>query len=157
MKVCRNCLLEKPLDFFYKHAAMRDGYLNKCIDCVKQRISKHRLLNIDRIKEYDKKRAKLPHRIASQKEYQKTEKGRIAKQKAMKAYKQRFPLKKAAHIITSNHIRDGKLFPASACSVCGSTSNIEGHHDDYTKPLDIRWLCISCHKKWHRDNTAVYE
>jgi transposase-like protein len=156
MKVCRNCFLEKPLDCFYKHAAMQDGYLNKCIDCVKQRVAKHRLLNLDRIKEYDKKRSMFPHRVAARKEYQKTEQGRLAKQKAMTTYKQRYPLKLAAHIITRNYIRDGKLIQASSCSVCGSTHNIEGHHDDYTKPLEVRWLCVSCHKKWHRENTAIY-
>lgn len=35
------------------------------------------------------------------------------------------------------------------CEVCGSGSYVDAHHDDYAKPLDVRWLCKSCHKHHH--------
>jgi hypothetical protein len=157
MKVCRECNEEKPLTDFYKHPRMMDGHLNKCISCVKSRVGKHRELNLEVIREYDNKRANKPHRVQARKDYQKTEAGKLAKKKAMAAYLQRYPMIYAAHVITGNAIRDGKLFKATSCSVCNSIEKIEGHHDDYTKPLDVRWLCEKCHKEWHRHNKPIYE
>lgn len=157
MKICRECNTEKPLSEFYKHSAMADGHLNKCIPCVKTRVKKHRDENLEKIQAYDKLRANQPHRVKARKDYIKTEAGKKAKQRAMENYRKRFPLKYAAHVITHNHVRDGKLIPATSCSICGSTKKIEGHHDDYTKPLDVRWLCESCHKDWHKHNKPIYE
>ena len=34
------------------------------------------------------------------------------------------------------------------CAVCGDTET-EAHHEDYSKPLDVIWLCSSCHKQVH--------
>jgi len=36
--------------------------------------------------------------------------------------------------------------------VCGSSEYIHAHHDDYDKPLDVRWLCAAHHKQWHDEN-----
>lgn len=41
------------------------------------------------------------------------------------------------------------------CEVCGS-SPADGHHDDYSKPLDVRWLCKKHHDDWHAMNTPIY-
>jgi len=157
MKVCRECNTEKPLVEFYKHAAMADGHLNKCIQCVKARVGKHREANLEKIREYDRSRGNLPNRVEARKEYAKTEQGKAAFKRARDSYHKRYPMKYAAHVITGNAIRDGKLIRASQCSVCESTERIEGHHDDYTKPLDVRWLCRSCHDKWHKKNKPIYE
>lgn len=40
------------------------------------------------------------------------------------------------------------------CEICGTTENIRAHHDDYEKPLSVRWLCQKHHHQWHRRNTA---
>jgi hypothetical protein len=156
MKVCRECHVEKPLSDFYKHAAMGDGHLNKCKPCVKSRVNKHREVNLETIREYDKRRSNKPHRVKARKDYQQTEAGKLAKKKAMDAYNKRYPMAYATHVIAGNAIRDGKLIPASSCSICGSAEKIEGHHDDYTKPLDVRWLCEQCHKAWHKINKPIY-
>jgi hypothetical protein len=157
MKLCRQCNVEKELSSFYKHSKMLDGHLNKCKDCVKTRVSQHRELNIEKIKEYDKVRSKTEKRIATNKIYIQSDAGKETRRKASLVYKKRYPMKYAAHIIFRNSIRDKKIERKFICSICLSTKKIEGHHDDYTKPLDVRWLCEACHKEWHRHNKPIYE
>ena len=160
MKVCRDCYVEQPLSEFYKHGKMQDGHLNKCKSCVKKRVTKRRNDNINEMQEYERKRSMLPHRVQSRKEsakkYAQTEAGKEAKRKAMKLYFERYPLKRAAHIIVGNALRDGRLTKQFECSVCNSNKKIEAHHNDYTKPFDVRWLCEKCHKNWHKTNMPIY-
>lgn len=32
------------------------------------------------------------------------------------------------------------------CEGCGQEKVLQGHHEEYSKPLDVIWLCITCHK-----------
>lgn len=41
------------------------------------------------------------------------------------------------------YLRRGKI-KRCPCEVCGST-DAQMHHDDYSKPLEVRWLCRKCH------------
>lgn len=41
------------------------------------------------------------------------------------------------------------------CEICGATET-QAHHDDYNEPLVVRWLCDTCHKEWHKNNTPKY-
>jgi hypothetical protein len=43
----------------------------------------------------------------------------------------------------------GKL-KRQPCEVCGATENIERHHEDYSKPLDVQWLCPTHHRERER-------
>lgn len=44
--------------------------------------------------------------------------------------------------------RIGKV-KRGACEVCGAP-NTHAHHDDYSKPLEVRWLCSTCHGQEHK-------
>jgi hypothetical protein len=68
-----------------------------------------------------------------------------------------------AHNKVEKAIVRGEIVRPSACSECGSEGKpytdgrapIQAHHDDYNKPLDVRWLCQPCHHEWHKHNAAV--
>lgn len=47
-------------------------------------------------------------------------------------------------------IERGALTPQSCC-VCGSDHYVVAHHEDYSKPNVIAWLCKRCHVKRHRE------
>lgn len=49
--------------------------------------------------------------------------------------------------------RRGKLIQ-KPCEKCNSQDS-EMHHEDYSKPLEIIWLCRSCHLKLHKQTREV--
>jgi hypothetical protein len=60
---------------------------------------------------------------------------------------ERNPEKRAAHIAVGNAVRDGRLVKLP-CEVCGAKA--QAHHDDYSKPLEVRWLCPPHHAEERR-------
>jgi len=59
------------------------------------------------------------------------------------------PEKRAAHQAVATSIRSGSLLK-QPCEVCGSEIRIHAHHDDYSQPLCVRWLCHTHHMKHHQ-------
>jgi hypothetical protein len=151
-KECFKCKHVKPLLEFYKHKMMADGHLNKCKECNKFDVRKNRQDNIAYYKAYDRMRSNNPERVAGRSEYAKTDEAVLCRKKARKKWVQNNAIKYAASVIVNNAVRDGRLEKKHACEVCGSAGKIHGHHDDYTKPLDVRWLCPQCHLDWHKLN-----
>ena len=143
MKACRDCGIVKPLADYYRHKAMGDGHLNKCKACVKARVNKHRADNVERIRAYDRKRyAEQPHRQELSRRC-----GRNATPEQRRAWiaksKAKYPERRAARGKVNSSLRSGAL-TKQPCEVCGST-NVHAHHDDYSRPLDVRWLCPTHH------------
>lgn len=148
VKTCFKCGAEKAITEFYAHPQMADGRLNKCKECTKKDVSENYRSNIGYYKEYERGRNKLPHRVEAVKRYAKTPAGKAAHARALKNQRDRAPEKYRARLATGNAIRDGRLIP-QPCEVCGQ-AKVDAHHDDYSKPLDVRWLCRKHHTEHHR-------
>lgn len=56
--------------------------------------------------------------------------------------------RKRASVSVYEAVGRGDLMPLP-CEQCFSTHDVQAHHDDYAKPLDVRWLCRSCHVRHH--------
>ena len=68
-----------------------------------------------------------------------------------KQWTARNPEKYYCHNVLNAAIPDKKLIKSTSCQTCGtSEGRIHGHHPDYTKPLDVMWLCATCHSRQHR-------
>ena len=132
MKTCFKCKIEKPLSDFYKHPRMGDGHLNKCKKCTKIDVQKNREANISYYREYDRGR------------------GNRQNSEYHKEYRRRFPNKANASRKVAYHVMKGDL-TAKPCEICGAEKTV-AHHDDYAKPLDVRWLCQAHHLEWHKKN-----
>lgn len=126
MKVCKKCGTEKPLCEFYSRAT-------KCKPCYREDVKKNRDDKADYYREYDRKR------------------GNRQPDGYLKEYRSRFPNKYKAHNLVNNSIRDGKLHP-EPCEACGIVESVHAHHDDYAKPLNVRWLCAMHHQQWHAEH-----
>jgi hypothetical protein len=66
-----------------------------------------------------------------------------------------------AQLAVNRAIEKG-ILQRGACEVCGASGKqsngverVYGHHDNYNRPLDVRWLCTKCHGLWHRENEPV--
>lgn len=135
-KECFKCKTVKPLEEFYKHQAMADGHLNKCKVCTKKDVGEHRVNNIEKIREYDRRRAKLPDRIQHNLEIN-------------RIWRNEDKRRSRAHNKVSRAIIKGILVRAK-CERCGNPKSV-AHHEDYDKPLDVTWLCQPCHKQRHKE------
>lgn len=70
---------------------------------------------------------------------------RRAKERRWLALSQKGCPKERCRRKTRYAVKSGALAVAP-CEVCG-TENVEAHHDDYSNPMQVRWLC----RKHHRD------
>jgi transposase-like protein len=67
-----------------------------------------------------------------------------------------------AHNVVEQAVRVGLIERKTSCETCGAAgvfedgrTTIQAHHDDYNKPLVVRWLCQPCHHEWHSKNKAI--
>lgn len=49
----------------------------------------------------------------------------------------------------SRAVTKGVIRRPSRCEDCGELRRVEGHHEDYGRPLYVIWLCRKCHKAAH--------
>ena len=156
MILCIKCDKEKPDSEYYRSTIRANG-TGECKSCTRARVIANREAKIDYYREFDRKRANLPHRVQARKEYAQTEQGQKALARGKAAHYYRHPNRSAARSAVTNAVRDGLLIKPKNCQCCGvEAKRIEGHHCDYNKPLDVMWLCDPCHKEWHRNNTPIY-
>lgn len=60
-------------------------------------------------------------------------------------------LRAAGHAAVGKAVRAGTIVRPECCSSCGEARPVVAHHEDYDKPLDIVWLCRSCHRRRHSE------
>lgn len=160
MKNCKKCNGEKDSCDFYANDST-------CKECRKAAVRKNRSEKADYYREYDRARFQNDPRVRDRhRKYQKTEAGKESVSASKKRYasnnrdamhakliqyRAEYPKKYAAH--SAVHCAKIKgILVAGECEVCGSNENTHAHHDDYDKPLDVRWLCPQHHRDWHKEH-----
>ena len=123
----------------------------------RERNRKWREANLEKSREYSRKRQENN----PEKEREKGIKWREAnpeKQRAIaKKTHEKYPEKGKARNKFTHELRAGKIIRPTNCSRCDFVGMIEGHHHDYSKPLNVIWLCRKCHAKEHRRLREIEE
>jgi ribosomal protein S27AE len=119
---------------FYTHPATTDGHLGKCKECTKVDVKRNRRARLEQYRRHDRERYQNPERRESA----------IERTAASNA---RHPDQQRARSAVSHALRDGKLV-RRPCENCGA-SRAEAHHEDYSQPLKVRWLCKHHHEAVH--------
>ena len=111
---------------------MRKWYQSKTME---ERRAWMALRDKDRARERDRQRNKTAKRRAS-----------------LQASKDRYPEKERARVHVHNAVARGKL-TKQPCEVCGE-AKVHAQHTDYSKPLEVKWLCVRHHMEVHGRTAA---
>ena len=140
-KICFKCNKEQDIDEFYKHPKTADRHLGKCKTCTKKDVSKN----------YQDKRQQ--YALYEQERYQQP-KRRVFCLDNQRKRRKNHPEKYKTATAVSNAIRNGKLIK-QPCEKCGDIK-VQAHHEDYSKPLDVAWLCRKCHLSLHGKKAYIF-
>lgn len=149
MKACIKCHSRQPITEFYAHPKMKDGHLNKCKSCVKAaaRARRDRLasdpewMEAERVR-HRKKAARMRRegRVAPP--------SKEARRAATQRHRAKHPLAARARNTVARAIAAGAI-TRQPCAHGKCRRRAQAHHDDYSKPLDVIWLCPSHHAARH--------
>lgn len=135
MKKCSKCGRILPSDQFNKNKNSKDGLQHRCRQCFS---------------EYNKARyANNPEKFkADVKRYKEENPESCLKTRIKTCMKN--PTHMNASRVVEAALKAGAIKNPGVCFGCGcdaSEHRIEAHHRDYTKPLEVIWLCTPCHRQ----------
>jgi len=128
MKTCNTCGRNKPLEQFPRMQKCKDGHLNFCNMCRAERKRTYRRAD---------KEVMAAHTNGA---YE---------------WKKRNRDKVLAHKRVHYHVKVGNIKRPETCESCKEMCKVQGHHDDYSKQLDVKWLCQTCHQARHLEQKAI--
>lgn len=84
-------------------------------------------------------------------QYAKTERNKKRTSERLKSYRKRdsYKVRKKAWSFFERALKNGYIIRPSHCDMCKIECKPDGHHHDYSKPLDVQWLCERCHFNQH--------
>ena len=150
--ICRKCNQDKPLEAM-KRERRTPNQRPLCKECHNENYRAYSARNRDRVRE-QKIRYNATHRQELREKARKkasSEQVKAARAAKGAEYYKNNKDKSRAHYLVAKAIASGELTRPGQCERCGGVDDLaEGSHNDYSKPLEVEWLCPSCHRK--KDN-----
>ena len=149
LKKCSQCKQEKEPNAFFKDARRASGLHSECKDCTKAAKRRWAVRNAPYTREYARK-----YYDAHAEERKERHRAWLAAQTPMALYKRYFnATKTSARKAVYYAIKTGKLV-RQPCQVCGDPKT-EAHHEDYSRKLDVTWVCRKHHGFVHRKDLVL--
>ena len=146
--VCSRCGDTKPPDEFNMDKRKRNGYQSHCRSCGRSAARAQYRANPARSATLGRRwRHANPEKVRAIKRRAR-QRHRPARLAAAKERATKYPERIAAVAAVRDAIRAGDLI-RGPCFACESTKNVQGHHEDYSKPYEVMWFCCSCHQTYH--------
>lgn len=143
---CHEWLSVDNFDTYNKNG--KTYYQSKCKPCRKIYNTSKEVREKNKIQQ-EKNKEKYKE---TAKRYNQSKRGREVRRKASKKYWDANSKKNSARKKVRTALRNGSMVRPNKCSMCGKQCKPEAHHEDYNKPLDIIWVCKSCHTNIHYSN-----
>jgi len=158
-KRCACCLTIKIVSAFSGDRSRPDGLARNCRKCDAERSKQRRLRDGDllRVRERLRYSASPDRQRWAAAEYRRSDRGKRLNALAVQRYRARNAEKYAAHLEVRKAIAADMLAKPSCCELAhlgGCSGRLEAHHHDYSRPLEVRWLCVSHHQSRHHKPRA---
>ena len=134
LNVCTKCSNKKEPEDFPRHRKSKTGRSTVCKSC------KNRKYREDPAERLARSTAK--NRESDRESYQRNREKILGRRRGNPEERARRKL--------NYEIERGRVTRPDRCSECGVGCRAEAHHHDYSKPLEVTWLCRKCHKWKHR-------
>lgn len=132
MKKCSRCQIHFELTEFYNDTSKKDGLCVYCKNCSRIRF---------RLK---REKYNAAFKLKDKRYYEKHKEEIIAKRKS--SYQLNKHKHKARHAVRTALFK-GIITRPVLCQKCQGDKKIEAHHPDYSRPLEVMWLCNTCHRR----------
>ncbi len=150
-KICTRCGQNVPLDGFYRHPKGKFGRASLCKPCFTERYSTP--MDERRKTEEGRKRLRILRRQRPV-----SDEARARERRSAARYSEKYPEKERAKRLVRSALEKGHLTRPATCAACGKPPEpdrygrrvVQAHHHDYSRPLDVEWLCRVCHASEHR-------
>ena len=138
MKICSKCKSNKEPQQFYKGKRKPDGLKSQCKVCHCG--GNIRTRDKDEHKKYNREFMRRT-RVIDPEKYRSRE--RLASRNRVKNNKTEARMK------LNSALKSRKIIKPEYCQQCNEKKRLTGHHADYSKPLEVEWLCYECHASRH--------
>jgi hypothetical protein len=142
-KTCTRCGETKPVEAFHRNRRRKDGRQTCCKDC-----------NNAQARAWE--RANRRRAAANRRKWDRDNPDRVLAMHRRR--RKRNPQKAYARSLLNIAVAKGEINKPDHCQSCEKATppgDLHGHHEDYSKPLEIEWLCRDCHASRHRDGPEI--